>query len=225
MFGIDWAPHLVTLMAICGIYTIAVVSPGPDVALTIRNSVLYSRRVGVAGALGTTTGILIHLAYTVYGIGYLVSEMPMVMNAIRLAGACYLFYLGYLCFKSDGTMKGVSAEGVESEDEAIVGRVLTPWQAYRIGVINNLLNPMVILLFISILSNYITSETPAVVQAVYGTVMVLISFSWFVFVALFFSLEKIRGYFLQLGRKLEQITGGVLIALGARVVYLVGSAF
>ena len=135
MFDFEMSAYIASFIAIASIHIAAVIMPGPDVALTIRNSLLHSRKVGMAGALGTTTGMCIHLTYTVFGIGYLVAEMPWLMNAIRLAGAAYLMYLGYMSFKSTGDSMG---DLTIQKDENT--KVLTPWKAYSIGVINNVLN-------------------------------------------------------------------------------------
>jgi len=221
MFDFDFALYLNSFLAIASIHTLAVISPGPDVALTMRNSLLHSRKVGLAGALGTTTGMCIHLTYTVFGVGYLVVNMPWLMAAIQFAGALYLFYLGYQSFKLNANpMKDVVAS-----DETGPKVVLTPFKAYRIGVINNVLNPIVILLFISILSAYITSETPLVIQGLYGALMIGITFAWFAFVAIFFSVDKIRLLFLKLGKWLERLTGGALIAFGLKVAYVAFRSF
>lgn len=221
MFDFEFTAYIASFLAIASIHLMAVVSPGPDVALTIRNSLLHSRKVGMAGAFGTTTGICIHLTYTVFGIGYIVAEMPWLMTIIRLVGAAYLIYLGYLSFKSDGNSMG----NLDINKDDPNKKTLTPWRAYRIGVINNLLNPMVILLFIGILSAYITTETPIVIQGLYGVMMITITFLWFAFVAIFFSVDKIRLQFLKLGKWLERLTGGALIAFGLKVAYLATRAF
>lgn len=221
MFDFDFALYINSFIAIASIHTLAVISPGPDVALTMRNSLLHSRKVGIAGALGTTVGMCVHLTYTVFGVGYLVANIPWLMATIQLAGAAYLLYLGYQSFKPNaGSMKDVMSP--DNQNSKIT---LTPFQAFRIGVINNLLNPIVILLFISILSAYITNDTPLVIQGLYGILMIAITFSWFAFVALFFSVDKIRLKFLQLGKWLERLTGGALIAFGVKVAVVAVRAF
>tara|TARA_R110002095_G_scaffold209584_1_gene196258 strand:- start:2929 stop:3594 length:666 start_codon:yes stop_codon:yes gene_type:complete len=221
MFDFDFALYINSFLAIASIHTAAVISPGPDVALTMRNSLLHSRKVGIFGALGTTTGMCIHLTYTVFGVGYLVVNMPWLMVAIQLAGAGYLLYLGYQSFKPHAS----PMKDIVPSDETGPKEVLTPFQAYRIGVINNLLNPIVILLFISILSAYITTETPFVIQGLYGVLMISITFAWFAFVAIFFSVDKIRLRFLKLGKWLERLTGGALIAFGLKIAYVVFRTF
>lgn len=220
MGGIDLSTYLASFLAIASIHLAAVMSPGPDVTLTIRNSLLHSRKVGMAGALGTTTGIFIHLAYTIFGIGYLVVNMPWLMNTIRVAGAVYLLFLGYQSFKASA-----QSPTDDFDKDKLSGPKLSPWKAYRVGVINNLLNPMVILLFIGILSAYITPETPTVIQGLYALMMVTLTFSWFTFVALFFSIDKIRLQFLKMGHWLERIAGSALILFGLKVAYLTAKAF
>ena len=224
MLTVDLSAYLASFLAIASIHLAAVMSPGPDVTLTIRNSLLYSRKVGLAGALGTTTGIFIHLTYTVFGIGYLVVNMPWLMNTIRVGGAIYLLYLGYQSFAKSGADSGQSQTD-EFDKDKVEGPALSPFKAYRIGVINNLLNPMVILLFIGILSAYITPTTPPVVQGLYGLMMITLTFTWFSFVALFFSIDKIRLQFLKMGHWLERIAGSALILFGLKVAYLTAKAF
>ena len=51
MFGNELAPYLSSILALAAVHTIAVVSPGPDFAMTMRNSLVYSRRTGLFGAL------------------------------------------------------------------------------------------------------------------------------------------------------------------------------
>ena len=200
----------------------AVISPGPDMAMTMRNSLLYSRRAGVFGALGTTAGMCMHLTYTVLGLGYIVSEMPMLLNGIRLLGAAYLIYIGYKSFVSkDSIAKDFHIDDVEKQNNAI----LTPFQAFKTGFFTNALNPMVILLFIGILSSYVDDSTPKAVQALYAFMMISISLIWFSLVAVCFSQDKVRTQFLKLGKWLERITGGALIAFGLKVAYLATRPF
>ena len=228
MFDVDFSHYIASFIAIGSIHFGAVAMPGPDFALTIRNSLLYSRAVGLAGAMGTTTGILIHLTYTIFGIGYLVVEMPWLMNLIRIAGACYLLYLGYASLrKKEGEHSAdldvISDENLKKDAARKKSKArgpLTPWKAYRIGVINNVLNPMVVLLFIGILSIYITPTTPIAVQVVYCIIIMLITVAWFVCVAVFFSAKHIRQWFLRMGPWLERITGAALILFGVNVFYM-----
>lgn len=81
-------------LAVITITVLAVISPGPDFAMVTRNSLLLSRRAGVLTALGIGLGVLIHVTYTLVGVGLLIQQSLWLFNAIKLAGAAYLVYLG-----------------------------------------------------------------------------------------------------------------------------------
>lgn len=89
----DWLTVIV-------ITTLAVISPGPDFAMVCRNSVLISRRAGVMTALGIGGGVLLHVAYTLGGIGLLLHQSPALFHTLRLAGAAWLVWLGFGMLRS-----------------------------------------------------------------------------------------------------------------------------
>jgi len=76
------------------IHFLAVISPGPDFAVVIRQSVRHGLRVGIWTALGIGAGISIHVLYTLVGISALLRATPWAMTAARWAGAAYLLWLG-----------------------------------------------------------------------------------------------------------------------------------
>ena len=98
------------LIAVITITLLAIISPGPDFAMVTRNSLLQSRRAGVFTALGIGLGVLVHVAYTLVGVGLLIEQSPWLFNTLRLAGACYLIYLGVKMLRARAG--GVAAAGM-----------------------------------------------------------------------------------------------------------------
>jgi threonine/homoserine/homoserine lactone efflux protein len=82
------------LLAVVTITILAVISPGPDFAMVTRNSLLLSRRAGLLTALGIGGGVLVHVAYTILGVGILIQQSIWLFNALKLVGAAYLIWLG-----------------------------------------------------------------------------------------------------------------------------------
>jgi hypothetical protein len=80
--------------AVISITIFAVISPGPDFAMVSRNSLLLSRRAGLLTALGIGGGVLVHVAYTLLGIGILIRQSPALFDILKLVGAAYLVWLG-----------------------------------------------------------------------------------------------------------------------------------
>lgn len=75
-FFSDW-------LTVSAVSLIAVVTPGPDFALTLRNSLAYSRRAGVYTAIGVGAGNLVHATYSLIGIGAVISKSILLFNVLK----------------------------------------------------------------------------------------------------------------------------------------------
>jgi threonine/homoserine/homoserine lactone efflux protein len=76
-------------LLVAGIHLLAVMSPGPDFAMVLRNSLIYSRRVGILAAVGLGLGILLHVTYSLLGIGLIISQSILLFNIIKLLHAAF----------------------------------------------------------------------------------------------------------------------------------------
>src|SRR3989344_5815099 len=83
------------ILTVALVHLLAVISPGPDFLMITRNSLVYSRRSGIYSAIGLGLGILVHVAYSLIGIGILISKSVLLFNFIKYLGAFYLIYIGY----------------------------------------------------------------------------------------------------------------------------------
>lgn len=206
------APYWSDFLKIASIHIIAVMSPGPDLVMILRNTLAYSKRSGVFAALGTSSGILVHATYTLLGIGVLIQEAPLVFNGIRVLGASYLIYVGWRAIRT--AFKNKTNYEFEKEEKDV-----SPFQAWRSGFITNVTNPMVLVLFISIFSSVVADDTPALVLGFFMGEIILISLLWFTGVAILFAIPAIRNTFKKMGPWLDVLTGGVLIGLAFLILY------
>lgn len=101
----------------------AVISPGPDFILCARNSLTYSRKVGVWTAFGFSLGIALHMVYCIAGIAVIISQSILLFNIIKWIGAIYLIYIGIQSFKSRNMDLKIETEKVQHS--------ITPFQAVR----------------------------------------------------------------------------------------------
>ena len=81
-------------LAFLGVSAVVIVTPGQDTALTIRNTLLGGRRSGVMTALGVSTGQAIWALATSAGIAAVLQASEPAFEAVKLAGAAYLVWLG-----------------------------------------------------------------------------------------------------------------------------------
>lgn len=201
--------YLNEFLLVALVHFLAVISPGPDFAVVIRNSVGMGRQAGVITALGVGSGIMLHVAYSLLGIGLIVSQSAWLFNLLKLAAAGYLFYLGAKALRS-----GPAVTNTDFQAPA----PLSKRKAFANGFITNGLNPKATLFFLSLFTLIISPRTPMVVQAFYGLYLVLATAAWFCLVALLFSHARVRRGFARLGHWFDRLMGVVLIGLGLHLL-------
>ncbi len=123
-------------LALLGV--LIVISPGADFVLVLRNSLNQGREAGVYSAIGISMAISIHIAYSMLGISYLISQNEWLFNLVRYLGAAYLVYLG---------IKGIFSSQPAPNSETIQQSEYSMWRFFMQGFLCNLLNPKTMLFF------------------------------------------------------------------------------
>lgn len=189
---------------------VAVMSPGPDFALTLRNSLVYSRKTGIYTALGITVGHIIHATYCLIGIGAIITRSIVIFNIIKWVGAAYLIYIG---------IKSLKAKRHQEESITKEARNISNWAAFRIGLLGDVLNPKATLFFLALFTQIIHPATPLNMQVVYGGTIVVQALVWYTLVAVVISQNIVKIMFQSISHWIERITGAVLIGLGLRLAF------
>ncbi len=197
-------------MTVALVHLLAVASPGPDFAVVVRESVTQGRRVGSWTALGVGCGIFVHVAYSLLGIGLIVSQSIVLFNLFKWLAAGYLLYLGWRALRA-------RPMSLDTADEVDTTSDRSPWQAFVVGFVTNGLNPKATLFFLSLFTVVISPDTPLLVQAGYGLYLAGATALWFLLVAWLFSRGRVRAGFARMGHWFDRLTGAVLIGLGARL--------
>lgn len=134
------------LATFVGISVLVIVIPGPDTALTIRNTLAGGRRVGLATALGVVTGQATWTLATSAGLAALLLASQTAFTVLELVGAAYLAYLGASALLD--ALRGRRREARRGAG-ARRGRA-----AYRQGVLSNLGNPKIAVFFTGLLPQF-----------------------------------------------------------------------
>ena len=189
-------------IAVITITLLACISPGPDFAMVSRNSVLISRRAGLLTALGIGGGVLLHVAYTLGGIGLLLHQSPALFDAVRLVGAAWLVWLGVSMLRST---PGPLAEPP---------RLTSDLAALRRGFLTNALNPKTTVFILSLFLQVTGPETPFSRQIGYGLFISAAHVLWFALVALLLSAPRIQTRLLGARVWIDRVFGLLLIGFG-----------
>jgi threonine/homoserine/homoserine lactone efflux protein len=200
------------LIGFLGVAVLVIVTPGPDTALTIRNTLLGGRAGGIATAFGVVGGQAVWALATSLGVVALLLASEPAFATVRLAGAAYLVYLGAQTLAA--TWRGGSWEVAAGNEKP----ALAPRVAARQGLVSNLGNPKMAAFFPSLLPQFVPPGEPSFAPLLLlGLLFCTMTLVWLTAYALVGS--RAQGFLRRIGvkRALEAVTGTVLVALGLRL--------
>ena len=188
------------------------VTPGPDMALVLRNGVRGGVSLAWWTGLGCCAGIAVHATAAVIGLSALLAASATAFTVVKLVGAAYLVYLGLSALWHTRKKPVAQHEALVEQSE------ISPALAFRQGVLSNVLNPKIALLFLTLLPQFVGAGEPrlatsAVLAGVFLGVAVL---WWRVFTLLISALSRVLSR-QRVRTTFERVTGVVLVALGLRV--------
>src|SRR5215203_2403510 len=203
---------LAETLAFLGVCALVICAPGPDTALTVRNSIIGGRRSGVLTSAGVAAGQLVWTMAASVGIAGLLQASQPAFAALKIVGAAYLIFLGI-----QSILAAVRSRPSHLERETRSAE-LGSWKAWRQGFISNLANPKMAVFFLSLLPQFVRDPSGGFAALVpLGAVFCLMTFGWLSTYAVV--LDRI-GPFLQrarIRRTFDAVTGTVLVAFGIRL--------
>ena len=199
------------LLAFLAVSAIVIVTPGPDTALTIRNTLIGGRRAGVFTAFGVSGGQATWTLATAAGIAALLAASEPAFLAVRLLGSAYLVWLGAQALV--GALRRASG----GRRERPRGSGLRSAVALRQGILSNLGNPKMAAFFPSLLPQFAPQEHAFAALLGLGLVFSLMTLAWLSAYALVVARagDVLRRPVIR--RVIEAVTGAVLVALGLRL--------
>ncbi len=193
-------------------HLLAVASPGPDFAIVLKQSLAHGRRTAVWTSLGVGTGIMLHVTYSLLGIGLLIRSSELWFTVVKYLGAAYLAWVGIHALRSKP--RSGSSAGLTD-----VHPVPKPHGAFATGFLTNALNPKATLFFIALFTVVIDPHTPRLIQAAYGVWLTAATAGWFVLVSYVFTQERVRVTFLRHGHWIDRALGLVFLAFAASLAF------
>ena len=195
------------LGAFLAVSAVMIVTPGPDTALTIRNTLMGGRRAGCFSAIGVSAGQALWTLATATGIAALLAASEPAFLAVKVVGSAYLIWLGL-----QALMAAVS--GRPRQAATVERRRLAAPRALRQGLLNNLGNPKMAAFFPSLLLQFGHSFSALLALGLVFSAMTLVWLTAYAFAVAragdFLGRSRIR-------RAIEAATGAILVALGLRV--------
>jgi len=187
-----------------------VISPGPDSVYTLTQSLKSGRAAGVAAAVGTASGVLVHATAAILGLSAILRTTAEAYALLKYVGAVYLVYLGVRLLRDDEQFEIDDAIG--DGDRSVVG-------SYRKAVAINVTNPQVAVFVLAFFPQFVPATADATLQlSVLGLVYAALSLLYLAGVALF--AVRVRHLLLDSAvaqRVVRYASGSVLVGFGLKL--------
>lgn len=164
---------MVSTGALIGISVVAlglVLTPGPNMIYLVSRSITQGRRAGLISLLGVAVGFFVYLTAAAVGLAAVFTAVPVAYTILKVAGATYLLYLAWLAFRPGGINAFDPELGLPPDS---VGRL------FSMGLITNLLNPKIAVLYVSLLPQFVdpTAGSVGAQSLVLGVTQITIALS------------------------------------------------
>jgi len=199
------------LYAFIGVAALLTVLPGADMALVTRNVLAVGRRRAMLTIAGICAGCVIHATASALGLSAILATSATAFNVVKTLGAGYLIWIGIQSIREAGQPATVASD--DSARRARLGPFLQ-------GFLTNILNPKVAVFYLTFLPQFISPGEPVLRRSLLlASIHIAMGFVWLTAYAWF--IDRLGAVLTRPRVKawLERVTGGLLIALGARLAW------
>ncbi len=191
------------------VFTLAIISPGPNFLLVAGTSLAGSRRAALQTAFGVAVGSGIFALSGLVGLLVLVKTLPYFDTLMPIAGGAYLLYLGIRMIRERSVV--LAAEpGVSQPDSHLA--------AFRTGLLTNLTNPKAWAFYLSMFTLMLAPGCPLWGKALLALLMFLISYGWYTTVVLLMTDRRTRPLFDRSLPMIQTVLGASLVVMGGRLL-------
>jgi len=194
--------------AVAAAHALAVMSPGPDLAMVSRQTLAHGRGAGVRTAVGIGCGIAFHVGYGLFGLSWAIGRFPDLLDALQLVGAALLLWIGAQAIRARAQSPAVelpSSERAAARD-------------FGIGFATNVLNVKAMLFFVALCSTVIAGNTSTLLKLALGAWMIVATTAWFSLVATTLGHPRVRAVLAQRAHWIERAMGAILLTLGGTML-------
>lgn len=202
-------PDLATLLPFVVAVLVIAITPGPDMAFFLGRAVSQGRAAGLAAVAGATTGILIHTTLVAVGLSALIAAAPTAYLALKISGALYLAWLAIQQIRHGSSLT------VERTARA---SLTATWAS---GVAINLLNPKIVLFFLTFLPQFVRADDPSPGASLFTLGLVFIAVGSLVTVPMVLAADRVAATLRaspSVARAIDWLLASVFMAFAATLL-------
>ncbi|MEU6573271.1 LysE family translocator [Streptomyces sp. NPDC046805] len=204
---------LTSFAAFVGAAFLIAMVPGPSTAVILRRAVVNGRGTGMATVLGNECGVLLWGLAAAFGLSAVLLASQVAYDAMRIFGAAVLVWMG-----ARALWQARRSGGTGTDEEAEEAPAVSRRRACRQGLVTNFANPKAGVFAVSFLPQFVPHGAPVLPMLIaFSVIWAVVDLIWYV--PLVWLAGRARGLLRRqsVRRRMEQISGTVLVALGLRL--------
>ncbi|MCQ9289285.1 LysE family translocator [Staphylococcus gallinarum] len=160
-----------------------IIVPGPDFFIVINNSIAGTAKNGIIATIGITTAHIVYSTFAALGLIFILASSFYVFTAIKILGALYIAYLGIKTILN-------AHKNVNIDQQFNMKNNISALKSFRQGFMSTILNPKVILFYVSVLPQFVTQSDGTSKLLILSASVILIIFIWFTICSYIFDYIK-----------------------------------
>ena len=180
-------------------------SPGPSLALIIRNSTKYNRLGGIMSAIGHGLGMGIYAIFAVTGLSIIILTNIYVFKSIQIVGIVFLFVFGILFI-------------FQKNEKIDIDNSQNKLNSFLQGFSISILNPKILIWFSAVFSQFVKSDSTLLTNSILVITASAIDCIWYILVALIVTSYGLKDFFQKRINAIQKISGTVLVIISILLI-------
>jgi len=185
---------------------IGAMSPGPSLAVVIRNNINYNRLAGILTSIGHGLGIGVYATLAILGLGIILQTNQTIFLIIQILGLVFLFFLGLLF---------IIQKNSEEKIEGNPNQLNSFLQGFSIAIIN----PKILIWFTAIYSQFISIEATFIFNTILVLTASIIDAIWYIIVSLLITGYGVKNFLIERRIFIQKISGSVLVVISLSLLF------
>ena len=185
---------------------IGAMSPGPSLAVVIRNNINYNRIGGIMTSLGHSSGVGVYAILALIGLGFILQTNQTLFLLIQILGLIFLFFLGLLFI-----FQKQSVEKINNEQNQL--------NSFLQGFLVAIINPKILIWFTAIYSQFISIEASIIFNLTLILTASIIDAIWYIIVSFIITGYGVKNFLISKKKLIQKITGSILLIISLSLLY------
>jgi len=181
---------------------VGAMSPGPSLALVIRNNISYNRLAGIMTSVGHGLGIAVYATMAVFGLGLILQTNQSLFLLIQVLGLIFLFFLGVLFIFQKNSVEIINKNKNQKQINSF-------FQGFLIAIIN----PKILIWFTAIYSQFISVEANMTFNIILISTASIIDATWYIIISLIITGYGVKNFLIDKKDLIQKITGFILLII------------